>query len=87
MNTARRLAFIAIAAFVSACGGLQTPAPAPAPAAMAAAPAPAPAPVTAVAVPAPPPPPILPYDEAVLSAATALLKKALFALSSDRLTP
>ena len=85
MNTARRLAFIAIAAFVSACGGLQTPAPAPAPAAMAA--APAPAPVTAVAVPAPPPPPILPYDEAVLSAATALLKKALFALSSDRLTP
>ena len=86
MNTARRLAFIAIAAFVSACGGLQTPAPAPAPAAMAA--APAPAPVTAVAVPAPPPPPpILPYDEAVLSAATALLKKALFALSRDRLTP
>ena len=74
MNTKPRLAFITITAFASACGGLQSPAPAPAPATVAA--APAPAPVTAVAVPAPAPPPILPYDEAVLSAATALLKNA-----------
>ena len=74
MNTKPRLAFITISAFASACGGLQRPAPAPAPATVAA--APAPAPVTAVAVPAPAPPPILPYDEAVLSAATALLKNA-----------
>ena len=74
MNTKPRLAFITISAFASACGGLQSPAPAPAPATVAA--APAPAPVTAVAVPAPAPPPILPYDEAVLSAATALLKNA-----------
>ena len=74
MNTKPRLAFIMISAFASACGGLQRPAPAPATVAA----APAPAPVTAVAVPAPAPapPPILPYDEAVLSAATALLKNA-----------
>ena len=76
MNTKPRLAFITISAFASACGGLQSPAPAPAPAPATVAAAPAPAPVTAVAVPAPAPPPILPYDEAVLSAATALLKNA-----------
>lgn len=61
----------------------KSPATAPAPAAS---PAPAPAPVAAapapvvaaapVAPPAPPPPPILPYDEAVLSAANNLLGKA-----------
>ena len=76
MNTKPRLAFIMISAFASACGGLQSPAPAPAPAPATVAAAPAPAPPTAVAVPAPAPPPILPYDEAVLSAATALLKNA-----------
>ena len=78
MNTPNRLAIVAIFALISACGGLQTPPPAPAPTA-AAAPPPVPAPGAAVAAPAtppPPPPPILPYDEAVLSAATALLKNA-----------
>ncbi|MEO8059399.1 MAG: OmpA family protein [Burkholderiales bacterium] len=74
MKTRSRLSFIVIAAFFSACGGLQSPAPAPAPAAVAA--VPASTPMAAVAAPAPPPPPILPYDEAVLSAATALLKNA-----------
>ena len=78
MNTPNRLAIVAIFALIGACGGLQTPPPAPAPTA-AAAPPPVPAPGAAVAAPAtppPPPPPILPYDEAVLSAATALLKNA-----------
>ena len=78
MNTPNRLAIVAIFALISACGGLQTPPPTPAPTA-AAAPPPVPAPGAAVAAPAtppPPPPPILPYDEAVLSAATALLKNA-----------
>ncbi|MEO8808088.1 MAG: OmpA family protein [Burkholderiaceae bacterium] len=74
MNTTPRFAFVVMLALLSACGGLQSPAPTPAPAAAAAAPAPAPA--AAVAAPAPPPPPPLPYDEAVLSAATALLKNA-----------
>ena len=78
MNTPNRLAIVAIFALIGACGGLQTPPPTPAPTA-AAAPPPVPAPGAAVAAPAtppPPPPPILPYDEAVLSAATALLKNA-----------
>ena len=76
MNTPNRLAIVAIFALISACGGLQTPPPTPAPTA-AAAPPPVPAPGAAFAAPAtPPPPPILPYDEAVLSAATALLKNA-----------
>ena len=78
MNTPNRLAIVAIFALISACGGLQTPPPTPAPTA-AAAPPPVPAPGAAVAAPAtppPPPPPNLPNDEAVLSAATALLKNA-----------
>lgn len=73
MNTTPRFALVAILALISACGGLQSPAPA----AVAAAPAPAAAPVAAAVAPAaPPPPPIVPYDEAVLNAATALLKNA-----------
>lgn len=74
MNTSPRFALVAALVLVSACGGLQSPAPSPL--AAAAAPTPAAAPVAAVAAPAPTPPPILPYDEAVLSAATALLKNA-----------
>ncbi len=76
MNTPPGFSFVAIIALVSACSGLQSPAPEPA-AGVA-----APAPVAAIAAPAPlptpppPRPPILPYDEAVLSAATALLKNA-----------
>lgn len=50
-------------------------APAPAPQAPAA-PPPAPAPAPATAAPAAPPPPILPFDEAVLSAANTLLGRA-----------
>jgi hypothetical protein len=78
VNTRHSLTVATTFAFISACGGLQSPPPASAPAA-------APAPVAAVAAPAPapaptptppPPPPILPFDEAVLSAATALLKNA-----------
>lgn len=79
--------FVVIGAFalLSACGGLPPPS---APAPTAASPAPPP-PSTAPAVAPPavmvapaaaataaPPPPILPYDEAVLSAATMLLKNA-----------
>ncbi|MEQ1685484.1 MAG: OmpA family protein [Burkholderiaceae bacterium] len=80
MNTAR-LALIAITALVGACSTPRTPPPAPAAPAPVPPPAlaPSPAPVAVVATPAPPPsppPPILPYDEAVLSAATALLKNA-----------
>lgn len=84
----RVVTLAALGAF-SACTGVQTApatqtavapasttAPPPAPAAPAA-PAATPAAAPAVATPvAPPPPPILPYDEAVLSAATALLKGA-----------
>ena len=76
MNTTPRFAFVVMLALVSACGGLQNPPPTPAPAAAVAAPAPAPAAAVAAPAPPPPPPPILPYDEAVLSAATALLKNA-----------
>jgi len=76
VNTTPRFAFVVMLALVSACGGLQNPPPTPAPAAAVAAPAPAPAAAVAAPAPPPPPPPILPYDEAVLSAATALLKNA-----------
>ena len=75
MNTTPVFAVVAMIALVSACTGLQSPPPAPA--AVVAAPAPVAAIATPAAPPAsPPPPPILPYDEAVLSAATALLKNA-----------
>ena len=73
----RIVALASMAAF-SACTGVQTAAPTQ----TAAAPAPTTAPTTAPAAaapapaPAPAPPPILPYDEAVLSAATALLRGA-----------
>ena len=75
MNTTPVFAVVAMIALVSACTGLQSPPPAPA--AVVAAPAPVAAIATPAAPPPPaPPPPILPYDEAVLSAATALLKNA-----------
>ena len=72
MSTTHRLIIAATFALVSACGGSPRTPPASAPAQ---APAPVAA-VAAVAAPAQAPPPILPYDEAVLSAATALLKNA-----------
>jgi outer membrane protein OmpA-like peptidoglycan-associated protein len=72
VNTTPRFALVAVLALVSACGGL----PGPAPTAVTAAPAAAPVAAAAAPAPTPPPLPILPYDEAVLSAATALLKNA-----------
>lgn len=72
---------VVVGATLTACGSpppAPAPAPKPAPAAPAAVPAappPAPAPAPAPAVPAAPPP-ILPFDEAVLSAANNVLGKA-----------
>ena len=88
MNTMHRsfviapsVRFAAIAAFalVSACSSLQTPPSSPASNTARAAlpPSSQATPVAASAAPAaPPPPPVLPYDEAVLSAATALFRNA-----------
>lgn len=76
-----RCVALLLATWLSACTGVLPPtsavAPAKAapPATTAAAPAAPPA-TPAAAAPAAPPPPILPYPEAVLSAATALLKNA-----------
>jgi outer membrane protein OmpA-like peptidoglycan-associated protein len=87
--SSRGLVVVTTVVLLSACSGIDMPpwmAPPktettvspPSVPAPAAAPAVAPAPVAAapVAKPASPPPPILPYDDAVLSAATALLKNA-----------
>ena len=87
MNTMHRsfviapsVRFAAIAAFalVSACSSLQTPPSSPASNTARAAlpPSSQATPVAASAAPAAPPPPVLPYDEAVLSAATALFRNA-----------
>ena len=80
----RNVAALLVCAVLVACGLVPVPVPAPAPAPVPAAePAPAPAPVVAPAPPpaptpavAPAPPPILPFDDAVLSAANNLLGKA-----------
>jgi len=79
-----RFVVVATLALFAACSGLQAPQPAAPPQAPVAAAPPSPSQAPAVvaspapAAPpaAPPPPPVLPYDQAVLSAATALLKNA-----------
>ncbi len=73
-----------LAVLLAACAAPPATEPAPPPVAAAPAPAPqapeapppAPAPAPAPATPAAPPPPILPFDEAVLSAANTLLGRA-----------
>src|SRR5512137_2101326 len=87
-----RMLLLTATLLAAGCGNLQAPpppsvarapegsaaSPAP-PVAAAAAATPAPAPPASPAPPAPapaPPPPVLPYDQAVLAAATALLNNA-----------
>ena len=75
----RPVVLVALAALLLAACAAPPPPPAPpAPAVSVAAPAAAPV-APAVPAPPPPPPPVLPFDEAVLSAATNLLGKAQLA--------
>ena len=66
----QRIALTTLLAVLAACTSLPPNAPPTPPVPAAASPTPPPA------TPAPAPPPTLPYDEAVTSAATALLKNA-----------